>query len=174
MGKNVVQQEIEKSSILNVKFCWRVVITHVQSMPIDVHLDANEVASAVLGSLAGHVGEGNAGGLRQDFLYQGRCARAVTWVYVPAGTDHPGIAFALEIHSNSRGTDIAPYGVFDPNLLGISSAATPREHNEQVRNAWTRYTEYPESRRWLTGAHALVQGPVAAVAGKALAIGDAY
>ena len=174
MGKNIVHQEIKKSSILNVKFCWRVVITEVKAMPIDVHLDADEVASAVLSSLAGHVGEDSAGSLRQDCLYQGQCARAVTWVYVPAGADHPGIVFALEIHSNSRGTDIVPYGIFDPNLLGISSAATPREHNERVRNAWTKYTEHPESRRWLTGAHTLVQGPVAAVAGQALIVGDEF
>lgn len=171
-GKKGVHQEIEKSTILDRKFRWRVVITQVRTIPVDVHLNTDEVAAAVLRSLVGHAADAGGGGVRRDSLFHGSGAKAVTWVYVPAGGGHPGIAFALEVHSNSRGTELVPYGIFDPNLLDIASAATSREHNEQVRDAWTRYAEDSASKRWLAGAHALMRESMVQLAGEVMAVRD--
>ncbi len=130
------------------------------------------MADAVLYALAKH-GVGEAGsGLRRDLIFDGSRVRAVKWVYVPSHEGHPGVAFALSVQSNTRGSEVTPHGVFDPSLLGIAQDATPHKHNQQVKDAWATYVNSPESRRWLSEAEGLVRKCVGRLASTAVAVQD--
>jgi len=167
-----VDQEIEKSSILDEKFHWRVIFTKVQTTSLDVHLDSEQVAKAVLDALATHGGDVGNGGLREDKLFLGTVTKDVTWVHVPACEPHGPIAFALEIGSSMRGAEIAPYGIFDPSLLGIAGDTPSREHNMRVKEAWSSYINSSKAKRWLVNAGAVAQKAVRRLASEVLAVQD--
>ena len=167
-----VDREIDKSTILDQTFRWRVIFTKVQTASLGVRLHSQQVSKAVLDALAAHGGNVTNGGLREDRLFLGAVTKDVTWVYVPAREPHGPIAFALEIGSNTQGTEIAPYGVFDPSLLGIAADASSREHNTLVKEAWTGYVNSSEGKRWLMNAATVAQEAATRLASQELARQD--
>ena len=139
-------------------------------MRVDVDLDAGEVTDAVRDALAKHGVDQVGSGLRQDLIFDGGRMRAVKWIFVPSDEGHPGVAFALGVQSNTRGSEVTPYGIFDPGLLGIAQSATPHEHNQRVKDAWVAYVNSPESRQWLREAETLARKHVSRLASKAVSV----
>ena len=152
MQKGWLSQELEKYRILNKKFSWEVIIKIGWKLST-VCLSAKQVAESVSKAIKKYNLDAFPAGLKQGSLFSGKELRDITWAYVLSTRKKLPIAFAMEIHSTTRGSELISYEVFETELLEISPEISVDEHNQQVENAWKklRGSFSKDAESWLTG-----------------------
>ena len=153
MSNDLVLQELEKYTILKKKFSWRVVFDIGQTRFFDYRADVQELAKSVSDAISEHGAKTSSAGLKQiKFLCDGEL-RDISWMYLPSTIENFGITFALEINLTATETELTPYKIFDPTLLGISATASPQEHNQLIRDAWLKVLKSSKSKKWWQKAY---------------------
>ncbi len=142
--------ELEKSTILNKKFSWQVVVKMGKALISDTHLDNQEVTDSVSKAIEKSESEASSVGLREVLLFFDKKLKDITWVYVLRGKEGSPIAFALEISSTTRGSKFTPYEIFDTKQLNIPAEISAKEHNQQVEDAWKEFcSSSDDTNNWL-------------------------
>lgn len=169
MQKDLVFEELEKYTILEKKFLWRVLLNAGKPVSLKTVFSPQEVAESVMATMTKN-GLGVARvELIQVKLFCNEELRNVTCVYMPLDTEKIGAVFALEIRPITSGTEFLPYAIFDVALLEIPRAKSVQEHNQKVKDAWTKFCGSAETKRLLADANKLAMQSIKRLGGKIMA-----
>lgn len=172
MQKGQVLQEIEKYGILNKKFTWRIIMSIGNVVSAESCLDIQDVTENILNALAKHNADIAASGLKDVKFLSDEELRKLTWIYVPSAVTDLPVAFALELRVITSGTEFIPYGIFNIAMLDIPSSFSPKEHNRQIRKAWTSISKSSKARDWLTIVNKQAMKIVSQLGGRIIAQKD--
>ena len=168
-GRDQVIQELEKCTILGKKFQWRVLLDVMQVVRLQTHIVPDEFSDAALAATGDRGVDKTRTGLERAMLFLGTEVCDAQWVYLPSATACAGLVFTLEIRPTAFGTELVPYSLFDAGRLGIPEAASPEEHNEQFKDAWTRLVNSSGAKQWLADINALVGNAARELEGEVIA-----
>ena len=149
MQKGQILRQLEQYSILNKKFSWRLVVKAGKALSFNAHLNAQDATNSISTAVEEYEPDACSIALAQVSLFTGKELKDATWIYVSSKKPDMPIAFALEIHSTTRGSEFVPYEIFDTRLLEISAEMTAKEHNQQVKKAWAKLRRSSEAKDWL-------------------------
>jgi len=167
-----ILHEIEKCSILNKKFSWRIIMNTGKAVSAKSHLDSHELLENILKTLAKQNADTAKSGLQDmKFLSDGEL-RKLTWIYVPSAIKDLPVAFALELRTITSGTEFIPYGIFDTAMSDVPASLSPQEHNRQIRKIYMAVSKSSEARDWLTDANKQVMRIVSQLGGRIMAQQD--
>lgn len=141
--------ELQKYSILNNKFTWRVVVKVGKLLYFNTHLGTQEVVDSISLTAKEKTSDISSIKLAQASLFTDEGLRNIKWVYVMPGNMELPIALGMEIRSSTKGSEFTPYGVFDSKLLKISEHVSSEEHNKQVESAWIKLQHSSDAKGWL-------------------------
>jgi len=145
--KQQLLQELEKYSILDKEFFWRVIFKTGKTFSSKTRLDIKEIIDSITTDL--NASDVSSVELRHASLFTGDGLRNIKWIYISSANEKMPIAFGLEISSNTRGFDFIPYGVFDTRLQSLPEDLSPKEHNQQVKAAWLKLQSSSDATSWL-------------------------
>ena len=150
LKKGQFLHELEKSTILNKKFSWQVVVKMGKGLVSDTHLDNQEVTDSVSKAIEKSKSDVSSVDLRQVLLFSDKRLKDITWVYVLPDKEGSPISFALENRSTTRGSKFTPYVIFDTKQLKISAEISAKEHNQHVEDAWKKFcSSSDDTKNWL-------------------------
>ncbi|MCK4825019.1 hypothetical protein KA005_55230, partial [bacterium] len=172
MQKGQILRQLEQCSIVNKKFSWRLVVKAGKVLSFNTHLNAQEATNSISTAVEEYEPDACSIALAQVSLFTGKELKDITWIYVSSKKPDMPIAFALEIHSTTRGSEFVPYEIFDTQLLEISAEMTTKEHNQQVKKAWTHFRRSSEARNWLRNVSKVSIESVGKLGGRSLAQHD--
>ena len=114
-------------------------------------MNSQDVADSVSAAMEESECHASSAGLGQVLLLSDKELRDVEWVYMLSTKRELPTAFALEIGSTTRGSEIIQYQIFDTRLLKISEEIPAKEHNRQVKNAWLKLcsSSSDDAENWL-------------------------
>ena len=138
----------------------------------DSCLDIHDVTENILNALAKHNADIATSGLKDVKFLSDEELKKLTWIYVPSAVTDLPVAFALELRVITSGTEFIPYGIFDTAMLDIPSSFSPKEHNRQIRKAWTSISKSSKARDWLTDANKQAMKIVSQLGGRIIALQD--
>jgi len=172
MQKGQVLQELGKYTILNKKFSWRVVVKTGKTLFFNTHLNTQDAVNSISMAVEKYEPATCSVGLSQGRLFTGKELKDTTWIYVSLNKTDMPIAFALGIHSTTRGSELIPYEFFDTKLLPISTEMSSRKHNQQVEKAWLKLQRSSDSKNWLRNIGKVSIESISQLGGKSLARTD--
>ena len=172
MQKGQVLQELGKYTILNKKFSWRVVVKTGKTLSFNTHLDTKNAVNSISMAVEKYEPATCSVGLSQGLLFTGKELKDTTWIYVSLNKTDMPIAFALGIHSTTRGSELIPYEFFDTKLLTISTEMSAKEYNQQVEKAWLKLQRSSDSKNWLRNIGKVSIESISQLGGKSLARTD--
>jgi len=172
MQKGQVLQELGKYTILNKEFSWRVVVKTGKTLFFNTHLNTQDAVNSISMAVEKYEPATYSVGLSQGRLFTGKELKDTTWIYVSLNKTDMPIAFALGIHSTTRGSELIPYEFFDTKLLPISTEMSARKHNQQVEKAWLKLQRSSDSKNWLRNIGKVSIESISQLGGKSLARTD--
>jgi len=152
-SRDTFLRELEKDTLLNKKFPWRVVHEKGKQISVKANLDAQQIANAILKPLEEFGIDTNTSSLQQVTLFQDGRSRDITWIYLPSTDKTIPIALALEINTAINATEFIPYRVFDIAILGLRTDESTQQHNQRIKEAWMRLLASPQTKRWLADVY---------------------
>jgi len=152
-SRDAFLRELEKDTLLNKKFYWRVIHEKGKLVSIKANLDAKQIANAILKPLEELGIDTNTSGLQQVTLFQNSQSRETTWIYLPSNDKTIPAALALEINTAINATEFIPYRVFDIAILGLHADEPAQQHNQHIEEAWTKLLISPQTKRWLADVY---------------------
>lgn len=165
-------QELEKDTLLNKKFHWRVIHEKGKQVSIKADLDAKQIANAILKPLEKHGIDTNTSRLQQVTLFQNGQSREITWIYLPSTDKTLPAALALEINTTINATEFIPYRVFDISILGLRAGESAQQHNQRIKEAWTRFLTSPQTKKWLADVYRIAMENIKHLASNVLVQDD--
>ena len=141
--------ELEKYSILNKKFNWRVIINIGKRLYFNTRLNTQDIVDSVSATVRKNTSGVSSVTLLRALLFNGREIRNITCVYVSCDYEELPIAFALEIQSGTQKSEFIPYEIFDAKLLEIPVEMAAREHNQLVEKAFSKLQQSSDTKNRL-------------------------
>lgn len=165
-------QEIDKYSILQKKFFWKVVIDTKDPVYMNNAFELHTLSEAILDGLQSQLISVSRCERQQLSIFMGNEIRPLTWLYIPCEHLNLGLVFALEIRVLGKETEFISYAVFDPCLLVLAETFTPDQHNLHVKEIWLRQNNSSETKRWLRDVNQVCYEALLRLQGKVTAEED--